>query len=215
MKFKSIGFKTCLAALATTAGMMVIPDSPAYALSLSFKPTGRSFDADVAKDIRTSVGNFIDFQVFLETSGVAEDDKVKKIQYNLDYDPTELEWASFTNSGLFPTLSVVPPAPMALARITQDNGAVNPDLFNQLVGTVKFKVLPGLNNDGNIDFSLRFVSATDDDGELFSNISSLQAQRVEVQPVPTPALLPGLIGLGVGILRKRKFTTTEETEINV
>ncbi|MBL1174986.1 PTPA-CTERM sorting domain-containing protein [Pantanalinema sp. GBBB05] len=34
-----------------------------------------------------------------------------------------------------------------------------------------------------------------------------------VTAVPTPALLPGLLGLGVGILRKRKTTIAEESEV--
>jgi subtilisin-like proprotein convertase family protein len=31
--------------------------------------------------------------------------------------------------------------------------------------------------------------------------------NIQTQPVPTPALLPGLIGLGLGIWRKRKAET--------
>jgi hypothetical protein len=33
--------------------------------------------------------------------------------------------------------------------------------------------------------------------------------RVQTNPVPTPALLPGLIGVGVGLLRKRNAQTTQ------
>lgn len=31
------------------------------------------------------------------------------------------------------------------------------------------------------------------------------------QPIPTPALLPGLLGLGLGIVRKRNARTTKES----
>ncbi|HZG40204.1 MAG TPA: PTPA-CTERM sorting domain-containing protein [Nodosilinea sp.] len=39
-----------------------------------------------------------------------------------------------------------------------------------------------------------------------SNQSSI---RVSTTPIPTPALLPGLLGLGVGVLRKRKIQLAE------
>jgi len=42
-------------------------------------------------------------------------------------------------------------------------------------------------------------------GNNFSfTVSTLAADDVSATPIPTPALLPGLIGLGVGILRQRK-----------
>ncbi|MBW4582611.1 MAG: PTPA-CTERM sorting domain-containing protein [Tildeniella nuda ZEHNDER 1965/U140] len=35
-----------------------------------------------------------------------------------------------------------------------------------------------------------------------------------ITPVPTPALLPGLIALGVGVLRKRRVAAAEKAELN-
>jgi hypothetical protein len=51
------------------------------------------------------------------------------------------------------------------------------------------------------------------DGSPFdSNTKSLAEGTVKygIQAVPTPALLPGLIGLGVGILRKRRSVAKEQ-----
>ena len=48
------------------------------------------------------------------------------------------------------------------------------------------------------------------DGSPFSPSSNqllLGAVTYDVQPIPTPALLPGLIGFSVGVLRKRRSAT--------
>jgi hypothetical protein len=42
------------------------------------------------------------------------------------------------------------------------------------------------------------------DVEDFSVTSALQLSGFQYKAIPTPALLPGLVGLGLGLLRKRK-----------
>jgi hypothetical protein len=42
--------------------------------------------------------------------------------------------------------------------------------------------------------------------------SALQIDDVQVNSIPTPALLPGLVGLGLGVLRKRKAEATAKAE---
>jgi len=46
------------------------------------------------------------------------------------------------------------------------------------------------------------------EGDLYFNIHTAFSARGEIRgqivPVPTPALLPGIIGLGIGVLRQRK-----------
>lgn len=44
----------------------------------------------------------------------------------------------------------------------------------------------------------------------FANNSTLTITNADVAPIPTPALLPGLLGLGLGAWRKRKQMKTDE-----
>ncbi|MGV0024925.1 PTPA-CTERM sorting domain-containing protein [Phormidesmis priestleyi] len=53
-----------------------------------------------------------------------------------------------------------------------------------------------------------FTSQLNESKNITRKISSFSA---DVQAIPTPALLPGLIGLGMGVLRKRKKEMAEAT----
>ncbi|MBF2027919.1 MAG: PTPA-CTERM sorting domain-containing protein [Oscillatoriales cyanobacterium C42_A2020_001] len=50
------------------------------------------------------------------------------------------------------------------------------------------------------------------DGFVVGNNQGVSSFSVSVTAVPTPALLPGLIGLGVGMLRKRKAEATAKAQ---
>lgn len=43
----------------------------------------------------------------------------------------------------------------------------------------------------------------------YSGNSDLKISNADLTPIPTPALLPGLIGMGIGVLRKRKVTASK------
>lgn len=189
--------KTGAAALAL-AGALLTSDLPANALSLNFKPTGTSLDPDRSRDIRTSVGSTIDFQLLLETAGLAEDEVLEQIEYSIEFDTSELQFQEFTNVA-FGDFDLDEGS--GSLGILQFDGSIAPDKFNKLVGQVRFKVLSGLVNDGRSDFTLRFTKAIGS-GDPDANLIGTQVQRVEVQPIPTPALLPGLVGLGISFWRR-------------
>jgi hypothetical protein len=46
---------------------------------------------------------------------------------------------------------------------------------------------------------------------VFDDITFVPATPGDTTPIPTPALLPGLIGLGVSVLRKRKGNVAEQS----
>lgn len=76
------------------------------------------------------------------------------------------------------------------SNITNDVGATS-------LGISRF----GFNNDGSFSFSESGTASTK---------PILQFIGEPATAVPTPALLPGLIGLGVGVWRKRKTEQAEE-----
>lgn len=211
MNLKTMAAQVALASV-IVSGVMATVQSPAQALSISFKPTGTSVDGDTAKDIVTSVGSILNVDIFLETFGVAEDDKITKLGFDIGFDNTELGFSSFTKTGIFSGLSVTGPTAGALLpgetnqilRIALTGGSVNPDQAGLKLGTAKFLVLSGLANNGKNDLATRFLNVFDDDNEPLINLASGQIQRAEVQPIPTPALLPGIAVMGATILRCRK-----------
>lgn len=70
----------------------------------------------------------------------------------------------------------------------------------------------GSNTYSNTDLSLSLgVGKGGTFGPTFTPRTWNGTINYEVQPVPTPALLPGLIGMGVAVLRKRKAEATAAT----
>ncbi len=70
---------------------------------------------------------------------------------------------------------------------------------------------------GPLAGSFQFDGVTVANGSLSANRSGNVAENgiygitLTAEPIPTPALLPGLIGLGMGVLRKRKKEMAEAT----
>jgi uncharacterized protein YjbI with pentapeptide repeats len=136
---------------------------------------------------------------------------------------------SFENSNFF---SLIPPLPRIqdLALI-----AGGPGLFtisgpiNNFITGVNLGSAPFSNVDfnltsfiwnsstGDADLTGVFVSGSDSIqavGRFTSQLSAannLSSYSLSITAVPTPALLPGLIGMGVAALRRKKDETAEET----
>jgi hypothetical protein len=70
-----------IAGVAIASCMTIAQADGAKALSLNFDPTGTSLDADDPKDIATTVGSSLTFNLSLDTAGVASDDQVSAIDY--------------------------------------------------------------------------------------------------------------------------------------
>ncbi|QZZ22774.1 PTPA-CTERM sorting domain-containing protein [Leptothermofonsia sichuanensis E412] len=79
---------------------------------------------------------------------------------------------------------------------TQLTNSAGPTIQN---GSVSFNVALG----DSFGFRIRTV-------DNLAGRASATISNFNVQAIPTPALLPGLIGLGLGALRKRKGQATEE-----
>lgn len=78
-------------------------------------------------------------------------------------------------------------------------------------------ILTGANGDQTPPGS-RYVNFFADSGESFNRIvltssaPAFESDNHAYRAIPTPALLPGLIALGVGVMRKRKGETAAESE---
>lgn len=77
-------------------------------------------------------------------------------------------------------------------------GPTNYSFSNAITGTL-------VSTDGNVFANVGIGSFRVD-----LNNSSINNAQVNVETIPTPALLPGLLALGAGVLRKRKSEGTEE-----
>ncbi|NJM56502.1 MAG: PTPA-CTERM sorting domain-containing protein [Synechococcales cyanobacterium RU_4_20] len=203
MKKSLNSLKALAVGAALAAAAIAAPAAPANALSLSFENTGTSLDGDVIKDIEVAVGDLLVFDLLLETFGVATDDTVNTVQYKLTWDKAELGFQGFNAFDPLGTISEMNLASNVLT--VKSIGSALRNLSGLQVGRINFKVLAGLDNSGATDFSSEFLSALDEDGDTLPNLVSSQVQTVEVQQaVPTPALLPGLIGMGMALVRKRR-----------
>lgn len=199
-------FKCCLAATGSVLSVVVAATS-AHALSLNFEPAGSILiDADQIPDIETSVGSQITFDILLETFGVPVGADVNQIAFDVNFDDTELN--NFSYAPVLGTVLEEFPSPFGFdARFTHSNLTIARNLSEVLLGRITFDVV-GLFNDGVSDFETDFVSAVDfGTNASLNSIIGGQNQTVEVQAVPTPALLPGLLGFGATLLRKRKKAT--------
>jgi hypothetical protein len=192
--------KASMVALAMLGGVMATQAEQASALSLNFKPAGRSLDADPIKDVGTLVGSTIQFDLSLSTFGVADDDQVDEIDYGFGWDSSELQLVGSPNILNGTATSTTTPDFITLTQLL--NTAIPQDV-NAPIASVVFKVLGGLNNDGDADFATFFGQAYWD-GSPLVNLTAFQYQEVEVQHVPSPALIPGVAALGLGLIRKRR-----------
>lgn len=78
-------------------------------------------------------------------------------------------------------------------------------------------ILAGANGDQGLDGSV-YTNFFAGSGESFNRIvlrsssAAFESDNHAYRAIPTPALLPGLIALGVGVMRKRKAEATAESE---
>jgi hypothetical protein len=198
---------TTVAGVLLAGGLSLAQVDRAAAAGLTFEDAGTSLDGPAQlKSIETSVGSPISFKLFLDTNGIASDDLVSKLLYSFKWDTTELKIVSFTPldqmifgtgtsgpAGFYNIEQILDPARMASRTSVQ-------------IATVTFQVLAGLNNNNAADFTLNSLGAFNASGAAFTNIFATNTQLVEVQgkPVPTPALIPGIAAMGMGLLRRKK-----------
>ncbi|NJN49520.1 MAG: PTPA-CTERM sorting domain-containing protein [Alkalinema sp. RL_2_19] len=200
--------KASVLGLVMAGGLSLAQVDRANALGLTFKPTGTSLDGDAAKDIVTSVGSVINFDLFLNTGGVADDDKVSELLYSIEWDTAELSFKSFAPQ--LTTAFVNIGFGLGSADFGQVLSPISPSDTSVKIASLAFDVLGGLNNDGDTDFMLYSLAHSTRMVKISRTCLRSGSQEVEVQPVPTPALIPGIAAMGMGLLRKRKKSETAE-----
>jgi hypothetical protein len=210
INMRTFGLK--MIAGAAIAGCALLSQAQsASALSLNFSPAGTSLDSpitDPVKDIATNVGDIVKFTLSMETFGIGDDDSLSRANYTYAWDNSELEFFKFTSlvGGTAPS-STLTLGPLSTNTVNQTFSPFIGRNLNTAIAEVSFTVLKGLNNDKFADFTTVFLSARNQSGTMFSSVTGTQTQFVEVQPVPTPALLPGIAAVGLGLLRKRQAKT--------
>ena len=216
MNFKTTTITTALAAVAMTTISIVSAQAPAHAAKLFFTPAGNNIDSDPIADLVLTPTlvppTGIKFDIFLDTTGLTK--TIDELQYTYRWDALEI----LTTGS---TINPQPTAPFE-TRINTTDFAANSGTF--LLESVFFAVGSNLPNDGVRDFQLTlnevFSKELRRNDQRFNlkpdfvymdpqTVGRQLTQRVEVQAVPTPALLPGLIAMGVGMLRKRKAEAVE------
>jgi hypothetical protein len=211
MKLRNSFVTAGFAALALAGATVLGSAGSAQALSISFKPTGSNLmDGDPIPDLVRAVGDTINFDVYLETFGIPDDESVGSLSYLVGWDKSEL---TYTNHQYYTPLgSGAPLSPLTGSllnsplTVLQSGSPVAADSSKVKLATFSFLV-KSLTNDGQADFLTDLLDVKDVSGTSFGGVVSTQIQKVDVQAakaVPTPALLPGLAAFGMSLVRKRK-----------
>jgi hypothetical protein len=216
MKFlKNIATTTVVTAAILGAATLA-QTQQAQAISLSFNPVRSNIDGDSIADVVKNPGDTLAFEIKLLVDSV---NPVTNITYGWGYDSSELSLNTFTPSTLFANQNAVGPFafPAVFGPATMNklqfswNGSLEKSPDRYTIGTVNFTALNTVNN-GQADFGALLLSVIDSSGtELItaSNfLTSSTYQVFEVQPtgrdIPTPALIPGIAAMGMGLLRRKK-----------
>jgi hypothetical protein len=208
MKFlKNIATTGLIAATAIGFAVVAQPQQ-AQAISLTFTPVKTNIDADATPDVLLNSGETLTFEIKLLVDSI---NPVTSVKYLWGFDGGELGLQpgnGFTPSALFANQTAVGPVPFGPFQFASQyswNGSLLADATPYTIGTLRFT---GLNtvNDGIADFGAALLSVVDSKGAELSPVlfSPKTYSYFEVQPVPTPALIPGIAAMGMGLLRRKK-----------
>ncbi len=189
----SLGVGAAIAAAAIAAS-----SAPAHAFTY-FTPSGRNLDGDSINDIVTSPGANLSFDLGLDLRPFNTDFLPSTLDVLVSWDTNELSNLSGSVIGGNANITSFTASSATFSVPTSISGRF-------LFGNLSFLVLDGLKNNGGSDFRTSLALS-----QIFPDSSTFAIQEVDVQPVPTPALLPGLVGLGVAALRRKGKANAEET----
>jgi len=203
MALKSFGIGVVLAGTVIAGGFV---GSPVYAASFVYSETGTGNDnplnAQLIGDppLPGSKLNLNNNTLTIVGTVIPTDSTEDWFRFSLGGPPPGFLSVGFTSS-----------TPEILANLLSfqlfkslDPNNLGPVLASGNLGTVSQSV-PGLFNDGDQIFARVFPNST-----LPKEVTYSLA--ISTTPIPTPALLPGLIGMGIAAIRKRKSLLAEEAE---
>lgn len=205
--FLTAGFTALALAGATVLGSA----GSAQAMGLRFTPVGSSVnDGDPIRDLVKVEGTSVTFEMLFDANGLNNDeDVVSNIVIDFGFDSDELippPTVTGATLGIANTIGHIYSVAFSGLNIAGDTGYTS-------LGSIKFNLAAALPNDGKRDFfaTLRTVTGTINGlandfiaSETAAENNIQKYQQVEVQAVPTPALLPGLAAFGMSLVRKRK-----------
>jgi hypothetical protein len=212
--------KRCSLLLATAGLVMgaiaLGPTRPAQAFMVSFTPTGSS-DGSGIPLLQVVPSDPVVFDVLFDSSGLSSGDVVNEIDVYMAFDSAELFAPSY------PGATEIPPthggSDIRYQGLTYSGLNIAGNTAPRSIGKISFTASSNLPADSELDFSLLLTGVRGTRASspisffIFSPHSSVSGlgstyQTIKVQgpttAVPTPALLPGMVAFGLGLVRKRK-----------
>lgn len=213
--------KRCSLLLATVGmaigAIALAPTRPAQAFGLSFTPTGSPVSGGISH-LNMVPGAPVVFDLLFDSSGLSSTDLVDEISVYMAFDSAELFDPSY------PKATEIPPthsgSGIRYQGLKFSGLTIKGDTGSSSIGKISFATNPsGLPANEELDFSLVLTGVSGSQSFFTANPHSSLAslgviqnfqvyQEVEVQgaarAVPTPALLPGMVAFGLGLVRKRK-----------
>ena len=101
-------------------------------------------------------------------------------------------------------LAASPSGPFDPALVVNAGNETQLDAYTKVL---TFEGLLNKNANNKLSIKIQDVGDANYDSAVFIKAGTLGVTNPD--PIPTPALLPGLIGLGLGVLRKRKAEAAE------
>jgi hypothetical protein len=193
------------------------PTRPTQAFGLSFTPTGNPVSGGIPH-LNVAPGDPVVFDLLFDSNGLSSADVVNEISVYMAFDSAELFDPSY------PGAMEIPPthsgSGIRYQGLKYSGLTIKGDKGSSSIGKISFKTNPsGLPANDELDFSLVLTGVSGSQSFFTANPHSSLAslgviqnsqvyQEVEVQSaaraVPTPALLPGMVAFGLGLVRKRK-----------
>jgi hypothetical protein len=188
-----------IATAAAVLGVVTLAQS-AQAASFKFIPAGANLDADGARDLVAAVGDVNTLQVVLDVvaGDLVAGESITKAEFGFGWDITEIGNVAFTSALAGTTNTFFNPTSVTVNALNITG------VSSTLLGTFTYTVLAGLVNDNSpIGTDLRFTAASLS-GVNLDGLVVGSGRGLDVQPVPTPALIPGIAAMGLGLLRRKK-----------
>lgn len=209
MKMKNMGLGLATAA-AVTSGI-VLSGSPAHAFGLTDNPLTGVLAIDLKGLVQSTDSQFIDFG-----ADNGDGDTATIGTTSLNTAAFALSDGSFggITGGSIKDLKIGTSFPAGgiteFLTLIDANGIVTFDLFELIAQDF---------NNGTFEANVRGIFNPTGQGNAFRDTfqfrltSKFNTATIELTPIPTPAVLPGLIGMGIAALRKKgKFEEAELAE---